>query len=95
MRFLCAVVLIIGMALPAIAQEERGWSFAGSFNGSSNSDGVQSRACARLRVQQTREHLYRRPVLRREPEIDGDLGHQRCDERTRQRISGLPGWNPE
>jgi len=47
MRFLCAVVLIVGMAMPARAatgEGERGWSFSGSFNGSSNSDGVVTKA---------------------------------------------------
>src|SRR5215831_16657881 len=44
MRIACAVVLIVGMALPAVAQEERGWSFSGSFNGSSNSDGMVTKA---------------------------------------------------
>jgi hypothetical protein len=44
MRVICAIVLIIGLAIPAHAQEERGWSFSGSFNGSSNSDGIITKA---------------------------------------------------
>jgi len=40
MRLACAIVLVVGLALPAKAQEERGWSFSGSFNGSSNTDGI-------------------------------------------------------
>jgi hypothetical protein len=40
MRLACAIVLVVGLVLPARAQEERGWSFSGSFNGSSNSDGT-------------------------------------------------------
>src|SRR5262249_42887732 len=37
-------VLIVGMAVPVTAEEERGWSFSGSFHGSSNSDGVVTKA---------------------------------------------------
>src|SRR6266699_1015985 len=44
MRLACAMVLCVGLALPAKAQEERGWSFSGSFNGSSNSDGTVMKA---------------------------------------------------
>src|SRR5262249_54436178 len=44
MRLICAIVLVAGMALPAKAQDERGWSFSGSLNGSSNSDGTVMRA---------------------------------------------------
>ena len=44
MRLMCAMVLVVGMALPAIAQNEQGWSFSGSFNGSSNSDGTVMKA---------------------------------------------------
>src|SRR5947208_2350357 len=40
MRLACAIVLVVGLALPAKAQDERGWSFSGSFNGSSNTDGI-------------------------------------------------------
>lgn len=40
MRLVCAIVLILGLALPAYAQDERGWSFSGSFNGSVNSAGA-------------------------------------------------------
>src|SRR5215467_1092733 len=44
MRLACTIVLVVGLALPAKAQEERGWSFSGSFNGSSNSDGTVMKA---------------------------------------------------
>jgi hypothetical protein len=44
MRLMCAIVLVAGIALPAAAQNERGWSFSGSFNGSSNSDGAVMKA---------------------------------------------------
>ena len=40
MRLACAIVLVVGLALPAKAQDERGWSFSGSFSGSSNTDGI-------------------------------------------------------
>jgi hypothetical protein len=40
MRLVCAIVLILGLAWPAYAQDERGWSFSGSFNGSVNSAGA-------------------------------------------------------
>jgi hypothetical protein len=40
MRLAFAIVLVVGLALPAKAEEQRGWSFSGSFNGSSNSDGT-------------------------------------------------------
>lgn len=39
MRLFCAIVLIVGLALPLEAQDER-WYFSGSFNGSSNSSGL-------------------------------------------------------
>lgn len=33
MRVMCAFVLVVGLAMPAQAQEaERGWFFSGSFN---------------------------------------------------------------
>ncbi len=44
MRFLCAVVLLFGSALPAIAQDDRGWGFSGSYRGSANADGVVTKA---------------------------------------------------
>ena len=44
MRLACAIVLVVGLALPAKAQDERGWSFSGSFNGSSNTDGIVMKA---------------------------------------------------
>ena len=39
MRLACVIVLVMGLVLPAKAQE-RGWSFSGSFSGSSNSGGT-------------------------------------------------------
>src|SRR5437773_4845661 len=44
MRLACAIVLVVGLALPAKAQDERGWSFSGSFSGSSNTDGIVMKA---------------------------------------------------
>jgi len=38
------MVLVVGLALPAKAEQERGWSFSGSFNGSSNADGTVMKA---------------------------------------------------
>jgi hypothetical protein len=40
MRLACTIVLVLGLVLPARAEQERGWSFAGNFSGSSNSDGT-------------------------------------------------------
>ena len=37
MKFICAVLLMVGFTLPARAQDERGWSFSGRFSGSANS----------------------------------------------------------
>src|SRR5690348_11180406 len=40
MRIVCAMVLVVGLAVPARAQDERGWTVFGAFNGSSNADGT-------------------------------------------------------
>jgi hypothetical protein len=41
MRLVCAIILAVGLALPAQAADDgRGWSFSGRFSGSSNSDGL-------------------------------------------------------
>src|SRR5213593_4473027 len=40
MRLACAIVLVVGLAMPAKAEDGRGWGLSGSFNGSSNSDGT-------------------------------------------------------
>jgi hypothetical protein len=40
MRLACAIVLLLGLVLPARAEQEQGWGFAGNFSGSSNSDGT-------------------------------------------------------
>lgn len=40
MRLACTIVLVLGIVLPASAEQEGGWSFAGNFSGSSNSDGT-------------------------------------------------------
>ena len=46
MRFVCAIILLVGLALPAQAADGNGqsWSFSGRFSGSSNSDGVVTKA---------------------------------------------------
>jgi hypothetical protein len=48
MRVACAVILVVGLALPAIAEDERGWTFSGNFSGSSNSDGTVLKAAPML-----------------------------------------------
>src|SRR5881397_3926733 len=40
MRLACAIVLVVGLVMPAKAEDGRGWSFSGSFSGSSNTDGI-------------------------------------------------------
>jgi hypothetical protein len=40
MRIMCAMVLVVGLAAPARAQDERGWTLFGGFYGSSNTDGT-------------------------------------------------------
>src|SRR5215475_2548279 len=45
MRLMCAIILVVGLALPAQAADDgRGWSFSGRFSGSSNSDGLVTKA---------------------------------------------------
>ncbi len=44
MRVACAMVLVIGFALPVKGEDGQGWSFSGNFSGSSNSDGTVMRA---------------------------------------------------
>src|SRR5881396_1594508 len=44
MRFVFAMVLVVGLALPIHAEDAQGWSFSGSVNGSSNSDGAVIKA---------------------------------------------------
>jgi hypothetical protein len=45
MRTVCAIILVVGLALPAQAADGGpGWSFSGRFSGSSNSDGVVTKA---------------------------------------------------
>ena len=45
MRLVCAIILVVGLALPAHAADDgRGWSFSGRFSGSSNSDGLVTKA---------------------------------------------------
>src|SRR5215471_16338707 len=48
MRLVCAIVIVLGLVLPARAEEERGWMFSGSFSGSSNSDGTVMKAAPAL-----------------------------------------------
>ena len=40
MRLVCTIVIVLGLVLPARAEENQGWSVAGNFSGSSNSDGT-------------------------------------------------------
>ena len=44
MRFVCAIILVVGVAMPIHGEDVQGWSFSGSLNGSSNSDGVVIKA---------------------------------------------------
>src|SRR5262249_27100409 len=45
MRFVCAIILLVGLALPAQAADDgKGWSFFGRFSGSKNSDGLVTKA---------------------------------------------------
>ena len=45
MRFVCAIILVVGLAFPAQAADDgKGWSFFGRFSGSSNSDGLVTKA---------------------------------------------------
>jgi len=45
MRFVCAIILLVGLALPAQAADDgKGWSLFGRFGGSSNSDGLVTKA---------------------------------------------------
>jgi len=42
---MCAIILVVGLALPAQAADDgKGWSFFGRFSGSSNSDGLVTKA---------------------------------------------------
>ena len=44
MRRFCAILIVMTFALPALAQDERGWTFSGRFQGSSNSMGLVTKA---------------------------------------------------
>src|SRR5215471_14656799 len=44
MRLLCTVLTVAVLAMPANAQQEKGWTFSGRFQGSSNSDGLVAKA---------------------------------------------------
>src|SRR5215831_15329671 len=44
MRALCSVLTLMLLALPVFAQDGKGWSFSGRFQGSSNSDGLVTKA---------------------------------------------------
>src|SRR6516162_9180533 len=52
MRLVFAIVFVVvfvaGFALVAEAQEDRGWNFSGTFNGSRNSDGTVMKAAPAL-----------------------------------------------
>jgi hypothetical protein len=43
-RLLCAVLSMVGLAMPVHAEEGKGWMFSGRFLGSSNSDGLVTKA---------------------------------------------------
>jgi hypothetical protein len=40
LRCLCLTLIVLGFVLPAQAQDERGWTFSGRFQGSSSSSGT-------------------------------------------------------
>src|SRR5215469_9349055 len=44
MTLLCSVLTAAALAMPANAEEEKGWTFSGRFQGSSNSDGLVTKA---------------------------------------------------
>jgi hypothetical protein len=48
MRLVCAAILVLALTMPARAEDVQGWSFSGSFNGSSNSDGTILKAIPAL-----------------------------------------------
>lgn len=48
MRVACAFILVVGLVIPAMAQDERGWGFYGTFNGSTNSGGTVMKATPTL-----------------------------------------------
>jgi hypothetical protein len=43
-KYAAAMLLVAGIALPAQAQDDRGWTFSGRFSGSSNAAGVVLKA---------------------------------------------------
>jgi hypothetical protein len=43
-RCFCAILILVGFAVPVQAQDERGWTLYGRFSGSSNSSGVVLKA---------------------------------------------------
>jgi hypothetical protein len=44
MRLFCSVLTVVLLAMPVFAEEGKGWSFSGRFQGSSNSDGLVTKA---------------------------------------------------
>jgi len=40
MRCFSAVLIVVGLAMPALAEDEQGWTFSGRFQGSSNASGL-------------------------------------------------------
>jgi hypothetical protein len=44
MRLLCSVLTVVLLAMPVFAEEGKGWTFSGRFQGSSNSDGLVTKA---------------------------------------------------
>jgi hypothetical protein len=68
MRVMCAFVLVVGLAMPAQAQEaERGWFFSGSFNGSPGwrvrtISGQDSRKDAETTENEAKAHIKTKPL---------------------------------
>jgi hypothetical protein len=44
MRLLCSLLTVVLLAMPVFAEEGKGWSFSGRFQGSSNADGLVTKA---------------------------------------------------
>jgi hypothetical protein len=44
MRLLCSVLTVVLLVMPVFAEEGKGWTFSGRFQGSSNSDGLVTKA---------------------------------------------------
>src|SRR5215831_15854949 len=44
MKLLCSVLTLMLLALPVFAEDAKGWRFSGRYQGSSNSDGLVTKA---------------------------------------------------